>query len=291
MSSCNTCPSASGCTQDSASCMVENNVHNQVKNVIAVMSGKGGVGKSTVTALLAKKLTKLGYKVGVLDADVTGPSIPRLFGIKNGQALSTEYGAMPVMSSENIATMSLNYLVDDEESPVLWRGPIISGTVKQFWTDVYWGELDYLLIDMPPGTGDVSLTVMQSIPLTGAVVVSTPHDMVSMIVAKSINMAKKMNVPILGLVQNMSYVLCPDCTTKIELFEKNDIESYLKRLDIKLLGELPMSSKVANMSSHVMYETEIHACMDSVSDKVIEFVNSKKATPVRETKESLNPLL
>ena len=277
MSSCNTCPSASGCTQDSASCMVENNVHNQVKNVIAVMSGKGGVGKSTVTALLAKKLTKLGYKVGVLDADVTGPSIPRLFGIKDGQALSTEYGATPVMSSENIATMSLNYLVDDEESPVIWRGPIISSTVKQFWTDVYWGELDYLLIDMPPGTGDVSLTVMQSIPLTGAVVVSTPHDMVSMIVAKSINMAKKMNVPILGLVQNMSYVLCPDCTTKIELFEKNDIESYLKRLDIELLGELPMSSKVANMSSHVMYETEIHSCMDSVSDKVIEFVNSKKA--------------
>ena len=292
MSSCNSCPSASSCDQDASSCMVENNVHNQVKNVIAVMSGKGGVGKSTITVLLAKKLVNLGYKVGILDADVTGPSIPRLLGIKKGEAVSTEFGAMPVMSDDNIATMSLNYLVDDEESPVIWRGPIISNTVKQFWTDVYWGELDYLLIDMPPGTGDVSLTVMQMIPLTGAVVVSTPHDMVSMIVAKSINMAKKMDIPVIGLVQNMSYILCPDCSKKIELFEKNDIEGYLMRLDIKLIGELPMSTKVANMSSHILYEDEVHACMDMVSDKVIEFVNNKeKSTPKTDGNKELKPLL
>ena len=219
---------------------------------------------------------RIGYNVGILDADITGPSIPQAFGLTE-KLYGNDKGIIPAETRTGIKIVSLNLMLDNPTDPVVWRGSLISNTVTQFWTDVYWGELDYLFVDMPPGTGDVSLTVMQSIPLTGAVVVSTPHDMVSMIVAKSINMAKKMNVPILGLVQNMSYVLCPDCTTKIELFEKNDIESYLKRLDIELLGELPMSSKVANMSSHVMYETEIHACMDSVSDKVIEFVNSKKA--------------
>ena len=184
------------------------------------MSGKGGVGKSTVTSLIAKKLNKEGYKVGILDADITGPSIPRLMGLKNERAISSDgVNIFPVVSKEGIKTMSINYMVGDESQPVVFKGPLISNTIKQFYKDVMWEELDYLLIDMPPGTGDVALTVMQSLPITGMVMVSVPQDMISMIVAKGINMAKKLNVNVLGVVENMSYIQCPDCSKKIKLFD------------------------------------------------------------------------
>ncbi|NMA84716.1 MAG: Mrp/NBP35 family ATP-binding protein [Epulopiscium sp.] len=249
MSNCDSCPTKENCNSKEE-CMIENNPNNHIKKVIAVMSGKGGVGKSTVTTLIAKSLRKKGYRVGILDADITGPSIPRLMNVSDQKALGGEFGVIPVQSPEGIDIMSLNLLVDDEERPVIWRGPIISGTVKQFWTDVFWGELDYLIIDMPPGTGDVALTVMQFIPIHGAIVVSTPHEMVSMIVAKSINMAKTMNIPILGIVENMSYITCPDCNKKIKLFEDQDLENYLHRMDVELLGELPMCPSLANASHY-----------------------------------------
>ena len=173
------------------------------------MSGKGGVGKSTVTTLFAKELSKLGYKVGIMDADITGPSIPRLMGMKDEKAMGDGESIYPVMSKEGIKVISLNLLIDDENEPVIWRGPVVGGAVKQFWEDVIWGDLDFLLIDMPPGTGDVALTVMQSTPVNGVVMVSVPQDMVSMIVAKAVNMTKKMNIPVLGVVENMSYIVCP----------------------------------------------------------------------------------
>jgi len=258
MSNCDTCPTKNNCnSKEKENCMVENNPNNHIKNVIAVMSGKGGVGKSTVTTLIAKGLCQEGYKVGILDADITGPSIPRLMEVSDKKVEGGEFGVLPVSSKEGISIMSLNLLVDEEEKPVIWRGPIISGTVKQFWKDVYWGELDYLIIDMPPGTGDVALTVMQSIPITGTIVVSTPHDLVSMIVAKSINMARMMNIPIIGLVENMSYIHCPDCNTKIKLFEDSDIEGYLQRMDIPFLGELPMCRSIADITKNSAYNDPI----------------------------------
>ncbi|MFS8541303.1 MAG: Mrp/NBP35 family ATP-binding protein, partial [Tissierellales bacterium] len=211
MPDCNNCPSRNNCTSQNT-CTIKNNPNNHVKNIIGVMSGKGGVGKSTVSSLIAKELNEKGYKVGVLDADITGPSIPRLLQVDKKRAVANGEAIIPVETEDGIKVMSLNLLIEDEDKPVIWRGPIVSGIVQQFWTDVIWGELDYLIIDMPPGTGDVALTVMQSIPITGLVIVSVPQDMVSMIVAKAINMAKRLNIPVLGVVENMSYVMCPDCS-------------------------------------------------------------------------------
>ena len=218
MSNCNGCPSKSSCSKESTSCNIENNPDNKIKKIIGVMSGKGGVGKSTISVLIAKQLRKKGYKVGIMDADITGPSIPRLLGIKNQRVQSSEELFFPVETNDGIKVISLNLLMEDENEPVIWRGPVIAGVVKQFYKDVLWGELDYLVIDMPPGTGDVALTVMQSIPINGLVMISLPQDMVSMIVAKAINMAKKMDINVLGVIENMSYILCPDCNKKINLF-------------------------------------------------------------------------
>lgn len=271
MADCNNCPSKDNCNSKD-SCIIENNPNNNVKNVIGVMSGKGGVGKSTVSALIAKDLKAKGYKVGVLDADITGPSIPRLFQVEHKRATGNESGMLPITTQDGIKIMSLNLLMEDENQPVIWRGPIISGIVKQFWTDVIWGELDYLIIDMPPGTGDVALTVMQSIPITGVVMVSVPQDLVSMIVAKAINMMKKMNIPVLGIVENMSYIKCPDCDKKIRIFESDNIVDFIEENELELLGELPMSKYVANISERDSKDTdeEIKNTFENIGERIVE---------------------
>lgn len=255
MSECTTCPSSDGCSKDKESCMIKNNPLNNVKKIIGVMSGKGGVGKSSISVLIAKHLKQLGYSVGVLDADITGPSAPRLLGLKGKRAMGTEEMMLPVETSDGIKVMSLNLLNDKEEEPVIWRGPMISGIVEQFWTDVLWGDLDYLVIDMPPGTGDVALTVMQSIPINGIVMVSIPQDLVSMIVSKAVNMAKKMNINVLGVIENMSYITCPDCNKKIKLFNGENTDKFLKEMNLKLIAELPMLDSINNLSDHG-YESE-----------------------------------
>lgn len=251
MADCNSCPSGSSCTKDKASCGIVNNPNNNIKKVIGIMSGKGGVGKSTVTTLLAKELNKRGYKVGIMDADITGPSIPRLMGMRDQKAMGDGENIIPVVSKEGIKVISLNLLIDDENEPVVWRGPVVGGAVKQFWEEVLWGELDYLLIDMPPGTGDVALTVMQSTPINGVVMVSVPQDMVSMIVAKAVNMAKKLNIPVVGVVENMSYIVCPGCETKIRFNEENGVNNFLAEMGLVLLGELPMTKEIAGLTRGV----------------------------------------
>lgn len=247
MSNCNTCPSKGNCQKSEDACGITNNPKNKIKHVIGVMSGKGGVGKSSMTTLLAKELNKQGYRVGVMDADITGPSIPRLFGLEKEAAYGSNDAIQPVVDKDGIEVMSLNFLMEDEMQPVIWRGPIVGNAVKQFWTDVIWGELDFLLIDMPPGTGDVALTVMQSIPLNGVVMVSTPQPMVSMIVSKAINMCKQANVEVLGIIENMSYVQCPDCGKRIEIFAHKDVEHFLEVNGVELWAELPMMDSVSQI--------------------------------------------
>lgn len=219
---------------------------NKIKKVVAVLSGKGGVGKSLVTSLMAASIRRKGYSTGILDADITGPSIPKIFGVKN-KAEGSEFGIYPVRTHNDIKVMSINLLLENDESPVIWRGPIIAGTVKQFWTDVIWGDIDCLFLDMPPGTGDVPLTVFQSIPLDGIIIVTSPQDLVSMIVKKAYNMAKTMNIPILGIVENMSYALCPDCGKRIDIFGKSQAEKVSDELGIPLLGTLPIDPEIAEM--------------------------------------------
>ena len=281
MSNCGSCPSKGECGKDQQSCGIQNNPLNNIKKIIGVMSGKGGVGKSTVSALIARNLAKQGYKVGVLDADITGPSIPRLLGVKDAKAMGAPNNCIyPVQSSDGIKVMSLNLLLEDENQPVIWRGAMISNTVKQFYTDVIWGELDYLLIDMPPGTGDVSLTVMQSIPINGIVMVSVPQDMVSMIVAKAVNMVRKLNIEIIGLVENMSYIVCPDCGNKIQKFKGNDTEKLLDDLQLNLLGTLPMNAGLGNVSVGVYKDgdEEVEGLFNPI---VINLLNSLKDIEVK----------
>ena len=272
MSNCDTCPSKNSCNTEVSTCGIKNNPHNNVKHIIGVMSGKGGVGKSTVSAMIAEELNSKGYSVGIMDADITGPSIPRLLNISNERAYAVEEGLMPVETENGIKVVSLNLLMEDENQPVIWRGPIISSLVEQFWTDVYWGELDYLVIDMPPGTGDVALTVMQSIPLSGIIMVSVPQDLVSMIVSKAINMVNKMNIPVLGVVENMSYVKCPDCGKKIQIFETDNIDEFLGENNIKLLGELPMSKDLASISQNNkgILDEEIQKTFENIGKSIVE---------------------
>lgn len=248
MSMCKTCPSNNVCTKDKNNCEVKNNNLNNVKKIIGVMSGKGGVGKSSISAIIAKQLNQLGYKVGVLDADITGPSIPRLLGVSGKKAIMSEDMILPVNTNDGIKVMSLNFLMENEGDPVIWRGPMISGVVEQFWKDALWGELDYLVIDMPPGTGDVALTVMNSIPISGIVMVSVPQNLVSMIVSKAVNMARKMDINILGVIENMSYITCPDCDKKIRLFNGENTDKFLEEMNLNLLAELPMLNSVSNLS-------------------------------------------
>ena len=248
MSDCSSCSSSKTCNKDKSSCSVKNNPLNKINKIIGVMSGKGGVGKSTVSALIAKNLSKRGYKVGVLDADITGPSIPRLLGVDKQRARASEQFIYPALTSDSIKVMSLNLLIENEEEPVIWRGAMVSNIVKQFYTDVLWEELDYLIIDMPPGTGDVALTVMQSIPINGIVMVTVPQDMVSMIVAKAVHMVGKLNMDVIGVVENMSYIKCPDCGKKIQIFNGQNNRKFLDDMNLNLLGQLPMNTGIGNVS-------------------------------------------
>ncbi len=217
---------------------------NRIKKVIAVMSGKGGVGKSTVTGLLAVSLKKQGYSVGIMDADITGPSIPRMFGI-NKRPENLEFGLMPAESSTGIRIMSLNLLLENEDDPVIWRGPLIGNAIQQFWNDVVWGDLDYLLVDLPPGTSDAPLTVMQSLPVDGLIVVSSPQELVGMVVKKAVKMANMMDIRVIGLIENYSYMLCPKCKEKIEVFGKSRGEEGAKEANVPYLGSLPIDYKLA----------------------------------------------
>lgn len=219
------------------------NKYSDIKKVIGVVSGKGGVGKSLVSCLLASKCAKAGLKVGILDADITGPSVPKSFGITE-RAMQDDECLLPAVTSDGIKLMSINLLLEDVNSPVVWRGPVISGVIEQFWSDVRWGELDYLFVDMPPGTGDVALTVFQSLPIDGIVIVSTPQDLVKMIVNKAYNMAKMMNVPVLGLVENMSYYICPNCNEKINIFGESKIEETASELGVPVLAKLPINPEI-----------------------------------------------
>ena len=220
------------------------NEHSSIKNVIGIISGKGGVGKSTVTSILARKLTKMGYRVGILDADITGPSIPKMFGIEGKAEALGDY-IRPAVTSEGIRVISMNLLLDDMETPVLYRGPIISSFVKQFWSNVIWGELDYMLIDMPPGTGDVPLTVYQSLPIDGVIMVTSPQNLVKMIVMKAVNMAEKMNIPLLGIVENYSFFTCPDCGKEYRIFGESSIEELAFELNTEVIAKLPILPEIA----------------------------------------------
>ena len=232
------------------------NPYSQIKKVIGVVSGKGGVGKSIVTASLARQLRKNGCSVGILDADITGPSIPKMYGLHE-LARGAEEGIFPASAKDDTKIMSVNLLLEDEEAPVIWRGPVIAGVVKQFWTDVMWGELDVLLVDMPPGTGDVPLTVFQSMPVDGIVIVTSPQDLVRMIVKKAYSMAKQMDIPVLGIVENYSYMVCPDCGKKIQVFGESHIEEIAKELGTEVLGKMPIDPVLAEaVESEKFYEAE-----------------------------------
>ena len=215
-----------------------------IKKVIGVVSGKGGVGKSMTSAMLAVSMRRLGYKVGVLDADITGPSIPKLFGV-HGPATGTDDGIFPVKSRVGIDIMSINLLLDDEEAPVVWRGPVIAGAVKQFWQDVIWEDVDFMFVDMPPGTGDVPLTVFQTLPVDGIIIVSSPQELVGMIVGKAVKMAKMMNIPLLGVVENYSYLECPDCGKHIAVFGESHIDEVAAEYGLNVLAKLPIDPKLA----------------------------------------------
>ena len=250
-SSCSSCSSSSSCAsaKNGSGCgsgiAKIKNKYGNIKNIVWVISGKGGVGKSTVTGMLASQLAKKGYKVGVLDADITGPSMPRFFGINEKRAEIYPEGEgvrfIPVETGLGIKVISLNLITEVEDEPVIWRGPVINGVLNQMYQDTVWGDLDYLLIDMPPGTGDITLTVMQSFPLKEIIIVSTPQDMVSMIVKKLVVMAEKLGVPVRGVVENMAYILCGKCGERMNVFSKKSSEEHAKYLGLKLLGELPIN--------------------------------------------------
>ncbi len=229
------------------------NALSKVKKVIAVVSGKGGVGKSIVTSMLAVLMNREGFKTAILDADVTGPSIPKVFSIK-GKAEGSDLGLFPLESSGGIKIMSTNLLLENDTDPVIWRGPLIANMVKQFWTDVIWDQADIMFIDMPPGTGDVPLTVFQSIPVDGIVIVTSPQELVSMIVLKAVNMAKQMNIPILGVIENMSYVKCPDCGREIKIFGESKLEATIKDFNLEVLGRIPLDAKLAAACDKGMIE-------------------------------------
>lgn len=263
-----TSESCEGCSSNNRMKYEPMNSRSQINKVIAVMSGKGGVGKSLVTSSLAAKLKKKGYKVGILDADITGPSIPKMFGL-NETANGDGNGLYPVETSSGIKVMSVNLLLEDEEEPVIWRGPVISSVVKQFWSDVYWGELDYLLIDMPPGTGDVPLTVFQSIPVDGAIIVTSPQDLVRLIVKKAYNMVVKMDIPVMGIVENYSYIECPDCGKKIAVFGESKIDEIASEISVEVLGKLSIVPAIAKLADEGRFDEADNTFVDMAVDKII----------------------
>ena len=256
MSENSSCSGASSCSKESCEGCSHNsqnpqsmleamNAYSNIKHVIGVVSGKGGVGKSFVTSSLAVQMAKAGYKVGILDADITGPSIPKMFGA-HGQLVGDEKGMYPYETKEGIKIVSINLLMEDEEAPVVWRGPVIAGAVKQFWNEAVWGDVDYLFVDMPPGTGDVPLTVFQSLPVDGIVIVTSPQELVQMIVKKAYNMAEMMKIPVLGIVENYSYVKCPDCGKELKIFGESHIEEIAAELNVPVVGKMPIDMEYAS---------------------------------------------
>lgn len=245
--------------------LVEGNALSNIKKVIAVVSGKGGVGKSLVTSLLSVIMQRRGKSTAVLDADVTGPSIPKMFG-KHDRAMANDMGIFPVESSNGIKLMSVNFLLEDETTPVLWRGPVISGVVTQFWQDVVWGDVDYMFVDMPPGTGDVPLTVFQSLPIDGIIVVTSPQELVGMIVEKAVNMADMMNIPVLGIVENMSYFECPDCGKRHKIFGESNIEETASKHNIKNIARLPIKPEIALNADNGVIELTNITQLDALAD-------------------------
>lgn len=252
---CANCPSSQGCGSfDPKSLIAETNEYNNIKKVIAVVSGKGGVGKSLVTSLMTVSMQRKGNVCGIMDADVTGPSIPKVFGAED-KVEANDLGIFPVRTQSGIKAVSINNLLENDTDPVLWRGPMIAGLVKQFWTDVLWGETDYLFVDMPPGTGDVALTVFQSLPVDGIIVVTSPQDLVGMIVEKAVKMAEMMEVPVLGIVENMSYLECPECGTKIQVFGPSKTDEVANAHGLDILGRIPIDPKLAAACDRGLIET------------------------------------
>ncbi len=241
----------------------------RIKHVIGVVSGKGGVGKSFVTGLLATEMTRRGFSCGILDGDITGPSIPKMFGLHE-RAQGDQDGIYPVVSAGGVQVMSLNLLLENETDPVIWRGALITGTVQQFWTDVIWKDIDYLFIDMPPGTGDVTLTVFQSLPLDGIIMVSTPQDLVQLIVGKAVKMAQKMDVPILGLVENMSYLKCPDCGKELEIFGPSKVEKTAQQFNLPISVRVPLNPAIAQAADEGQIETVRQEALNPLTDKLAQ---------------------
>lgn len=258
--SCEGCPS-----KQPKSMLEEMNIYSDIKHVIGVVSGKGGVGKSFVTASLANQMAQKGFRVGILDADITGPSIPKMYGL-HGPAQADDQGIYPMIAENDIKVMSVNLLLPQEDEPVIWRGPILANMVKQFWTDVIWGELDYLFVDMPPGTGDVPLTVFQSLPVEGIVIVSSPQDLVKMIVKKAYKMAQMMKIKVLGVVENYSYVVCPDCGKEMKIFGESHIDEIAAELGMDVLGKMPINPLYAEAADKGAF----HAVDNEYVEKAVE---------------------
>ena len=270
MSECN--HDCESCQQDcdERSFLAPLNKNSNVKKVIGVVSGKGGVGKSSITSLLAVLKQRQGHQVAILDGDITGPSIGKVFGVENAQIFSNGEEIFPAETSYGMKIMSTNLLLEQPEDPVVWRGPVLAGMIKQFWSDVRWGDVDYMFVDMPPGTGDVPLTIFQSLPLDGIVIVTSPQELVSMIVGKAVNMAKKMDIPIYGIVENMSYVVCPDCGKKIYVFGKSHLEEVAQKYDLNVLGHLPMDSELTKLSDMGMIEDFSSEWLDEFNKQLDE---------------------
>ena len=252
---CSTCSAnCSSREQEKQSLLEQPHELSNIKKVIGIVSGKGGVGKSAVTSMLAVTTQRLGFKTAILDADVTGPSIPKIFAVEGEVTGDGEGGMFPLTTKTGIEVMSVNCLLSDKETPVVWRGPVIAGVIKQFWSDVIWNDVDYMYIDMPPGTGDVPLTIFQSLPVDGIIIVTSPQDLVSMIVAKAVNMAKMMNIPIIGIVENYSYFVCPDCGKTHNIFGESNSEKVAEEYGLKLLAKLPLDRKLAALCDRGMIE-------------------------------------
>ena len=266
---CSSCGSTSCGDREAESLLAQLNPNSTVKKVIAVVSGKGGVGKSTVTSMLAVAMNKTGKRVGVLDADITGPSAPTAFGVTECQG-ADDHGLYPALTHDGIQVMSINLLLDDSTAPVVWRGPVIAGAVKQFWTDVIWEDVDYLFVDMPPGTGDVPLTVFQSLPVDGIVIVTSPQDLVSMIVAKAVKMANMMHIPVLGFVENYSYLECPDCGKKINVFGESKLDEIAEAFNLPVLARLPIDPKVAESYDNGLMEDVDTSKVEKVLEAVLK---------------------
>ncbi len=270
---CSSC--SSNCSERKEITFEAPNQLSKVKHIIGVMSGKGGVGKSMVTSMLAVLMQRRGHKTAILDADITGPSIPKAFGI-TGRVEGNDVGMIPPQSTTGIDVMSVNFFLESEDRPVIWRGPVIAGVVKQFWTDVIWNDEEYMFVDCPPGTGDVPLTVFQSIPLDGIIIVSSPQELVSMIVSKAAHMAQMMNIPVLGIVENMSYVKCPDCGKELKVFGDSHIEEVAEKFGYDLLARVPLDSKISALCDKGMIELMENDYLDAAADAIERKLDGKE---------------